>query len=155
MPLVKVTLKNAIWSITEPKRFGKKYPVTKVEAVQRWADCFEQYVSTIFPQTTTQTQAIETFRNVFKTYEIEAQDALLKLSAAVHSFSAALSPGMLAGGFTAVPPPVPPDFTVVYNVGINGGTAEDCAAMIAEITDAYLRTGTATPVNGGPIVNWN
>jgi hypothetical protein len=155
MPLIKVTLKDAIWSITEPRLFGKEYPANKIEAVVRWSECFEEYTRTIIPSTTTLQAAIGAFRGIFITYSLEAQDALLKLSAAVHAFAAALAPGMAAGGFIATPPPIPPDFVPVYIFGVGGGSGKECAEMIADIADAYFRTGTAVPAGGGPVVPWS
>jgi hypothetical protein len=80
--------------------------------------------------------------------------AIAAFPLAFTNYAAQLGLGMQPN-FSATPPPVKIDFSSVYLLGNNGGSAFQCANAMAGIIDVWFRTGLAVNNSSGVTINWN
>src|SRR5690606_23243351 len=73
------------------------------------------------------------------------------LQNAFQTASIVLAEGMAVSSFVGIPPPLPPEFILT---GLITGDALIEATNIAGVLWNWAHTGTATPISGGPPINW-
>ena len=154
MPLVKNTLASALRKFMDEEYSSfDKFPDSGPIAESKLADAVDQYASVVIPASTTASQAKAAMLVALQGMG-EQEQAITKIKAGFTQYATMLATGM-APAFTAVPPSGQIPIEPVENIGLNGGTAEDVASKIADIADAWFKTGTATPSSGGSPVAWS
>lgn len=137
MALTKLILKEGIDSIYN------NYAPTQEEAAKQWAEVFDTYAKGLFsynPIFPTDL-AKEAFINKFLTMT----PIIGQVEFPIAFFDYVVILATLTGPtYTSTPPPIPPDFTTFYALGLAGGSKEECATLITEILDIWIRTGTST-----------
>lgn len=140
-------LKNVL--VTEIRKINDElfpsfegWPASEQEASQRWAQAIATYVLTIVPVSATIALAKA---------NMESEAPLSPTG--FDSFASGLAQGML--GFTATPPPSPINLLPVFPIGLAGGSAEVCANAIANVIDAWFKTGIAVNQGSGVSSNWS
>ena len=155
MPLIIVTLQADLDKLLfqENSQF-EGFPSEIVDVAENWATVVDTYASGVIPASTTVEQAKSAFNSVMLGISSSAGNGLALLTAAFTAYGTALSIGMSAAGFIGVPTPAPINFTPIVAVGLGGAGGDVIADMMATIIDIWFRTGTATPVSGGPVIPW-
>jgi hypothetical protein len=155
MPLIKSNLKSSIREINDTEYTDfKGFPSNTIEVADAWSGIIDSYASKVIPTSTTASAAKAALYGQLLTISSEAANAFLVLQAGITSYAVALAGGMAGAGFVGVPPPAPLILTPVSAIGLAGGSAEACAEAMSSILDIWFKTGSATPVAGGPPIFW-
>lgn len=126
-------------------------PQSTGDAAQYWADSLNIYGLAVTPASTTQAAAVSAFIGLFNT--MTPATGLVIFPTCFAAYAATLGGGM--AGWVAVPPPSPINFAPVQTAAVAGADQTQCLVLMVDILDAWFRTGTATPVAGGPAVPWS
>lgn len=152
MALVKATLASAIQALSEsPPGIGAPDPAL-VQA-NAWGDAIGAYFATITPPSATVAAATTTIKAALHSAFSTVGGAGAGMESAFAAFGATVGAGM-APAFVAVPPAAPVGFAAFFARDPDGDAAQ-AAADIADLIDAWAKTGTATPSGGGPPVPWS
>lgn len=157
MALVKSILLAEIRKINDPEYVSfEGFPVDSTESATRWSAAIKTYASTVVPVATpaSMTLAAAAMAAIIVTITAAAVNGVTQLPISFTNFAVQVALGMLPA-FVGTPPPVPIDFSSVYSIGNAGGTSEDCANEMANVIDAWFKTGTAVPSGGGATINWS
>jgi hypothetical protein len=149
MPLDATSLKSTLVAIaTDP-------PGSALEAAGRWADAAQAYASTVLPAAVPGPVAAATavLRDALA-IAFAGPDAAEAMDAAFQVFGAAVAAGIsLTGVFTPTSPQDPVGFVALFE-----NTMRDTAAQggedIGDAIDAWMKSGTAVPLSGGTLVQW-
>jgi hypothetical protein len=144
MPLIKANLSAGIKAISDDP------PESQADAAEKWATAIVDYATPVIPASTTVAGGKSALQSSLET-AFGSPAAAPGMEAAFTSFGATIGGGM--AGFVAVPPPGPVGFAALF-----AGTTDDtqeAADNMADAIDTWMKTGTATPVGGGPLVNWS
>ena len=129
-------------------------PGSRTACAQAWADAIESYATVIVPASTAVAGAAITFRLLLVSLFASATTVSAAASGfdtAMASFAAELGTGMT--GFTATPPPAPLGSSSLLST--TQATHGAAAAAWKTKIDAWMKTGTATPIPSGTTVNWS
>jgi hypothetical protein len=146
--------------ITELKKiFDKEYtgfegfPSSIEDASIRWATAIDTYAGTnIIPPSNSYNQAKNSFKNILLTLSLNTNGENT-IKNAFDNYASIIASGMT--GYISIPPPVQIDFTQAFLIGKNGGSSNDVANSMGNIIHNWFKTGLATPIGGGPTINWS
>jgi hypothetical protein len=150
MPLVSSILQQGLKTIFTPATMPKDIAA----AASDWATAVDNYASSVVPPSTTAAAAKSAFQSIMMGVDPNTQNGIPLLIAAFTAYATQLGLGM-APTFTGTPPPLPLNIVPVTILGLNGGSADDCAALFATITDAWFRTGLAINNSSGVTIPWS
>jgi len=119
---------------------------------QQWAEAMGAYAASIVPASTAVAAATATLKTALESaFALPA--AATSMETAFLAFATTVGGGM-APGFVATPPPAPIGFATQF-AGPHPATHAEAAQAIADLVDAWMKTGTATPSGGGSPVAWS
>jgi hypothetical protein len=155
MPLVKNTLETELKKLLDSEAIEfVGFPADIPAVAENWANAIDMYAKLVVPISTTAALAKEAFKTVMLGINTDIGNGLALLQDAYSAYATALAAGMVGAGFVGVPPPVSISFAVIPPLGLGGASGKVIAELITNISDLWFRTGTATPVIGGPPVPW-
>lgn len=141
MALVKETLKIELQKIFDQEFSGfLKFPESLVEAADKWSSAILKYSSTIVPPSTTGSVAKLAMQSKLET--IHGSNGAIVFPQSIMAFATELSIGMLPT-YTGTPPPVPLVMDPIWDIGLSGGSSEQIAGELADLIDAWFKTGIA------------
>lgn len=152
MPLSTSVLKQELVKIMD-KNSGsfQGFPYNNFDCAQRWSEAVAQYAQSIIPPSTTVNQAKQAFATSFSSINPNANNGNQVFQTSFAQFAVVLGSGMV--GWVATPPPFPLNISPVSIIGLSGGSGTDCAEALAQLIDAWFRTGIAVNSNG--TINWS
>jgi hypothetical protein len=129
------------------------FPETHELAAERWATAFDTYAKAVVPPSLTSEVAKAAFVSTF--LGMNFSNGVIQFPLCFVNYAAALAPGM-APLNTGVPPIGIPIFAPIYAIGYGGGSSAACIALLVNILDTWIKTGTATLVAPpNTVVNWS
>ena len=114
---------------------------------QQWADAMGEYASAIVPVSPAVAGAVATLAGSLAA-AFSSPAAAPGMESAFKAFAATVGAGM--AGFVPTPPPSPVGFASLFGQP-PPATGAAAASSMANLIDAWMRTGTATPPGGSPI----
>jgi hypothetical protein len=129
-------------------------PASRADCAQAWADAMGDYASGIVPASTTVPAAASALALDLES-AFASPTAPADADLAFTTFATAVGLGMV--GFVSTPPPAPVGFALAFAEPPASWpeTHSSAADSWASKVDAWMRTGTATPVSGGAPVPWS
>jgi len=154
MALVVSTLVTELRKIFDQQYSGfEGFPPTVNDAASRWAQAINTYAGTnIVPSSTSAVNAKNSFETILRTLLSNSNGTSI-IQNAFNTYATVLASGMT--GYVSVPPPSPIDFQAVFSIGFNGGSSSAVASSMANVIHTWFKTGIATPIGGGPTINWS
>lgn len=125
-------------------------PGSAAEAAELWATAIGSYASGVVPPSATVSAAQGVLQTALAAAFVTPAAAPL-MEVAFLAFGASVGLGM-APAFIAVPPAAPVGF-VPFMLVMKPSRAA-AMAQLAGLIDTWMKTGTATPALGGPVVQW-
>lgn len=124
-----------------PGAGGRDCPETLADCAKAWADAMAAYVESIVPPSTTVAAAAATLETaLIAAFQTPAAAPLMET--AFTAFATSVGGGMVAAGFTGVPPATPVGFAALFILP-PPQTREEGVARVAQKIDTWMRTGTA------------
>lgn len=154
MPLLQPTLVQEVLKLVDqnnPQFLG--FPPTLQGAAVNWGNAVAFYASTIVPVSATISAAQAAFVARLNQINLTTQNGQEMFHLAFIDFAVALAPGM--AGFVAVPPVAILNLYPIFASTLNHQNVQAFANEFATTVDTWFRTGTATPVSGGPVIPWS
>jgi hypothetical protein len=152
MPLIKSVLVDEIRKISDEKYSNfEGFPKSAIEVATRWSEAINKYGSLVLPKSTTSEIAKQALKEAFLGL---SSNALIIFPSGLMTYSTQLALGM-SPSFIGKPPVILIDLSLVYSLGFSGGSARDCANLMANLIDLWFKTGTATNPSSGATTNWN
>ncbi|CAB4185230.1 hypothetical protein UFOVP1492_97 [uncultured Caudovirales phage] len=154
MPFLQATLAQEVLKLIDqdsPQFVG--FPPTVQEAANSWALAITNYISPIIPPSVTISAAQAAFAARLAQAKPSLQNGQLLFHLAFVDFALALAPGMV--GFISVPPIATLNLYAIFAASLDHQNVQVFANSFATAVDTWFRTGTATPVSGGPIIPWS
>ena len=127
-----------------------KFPENPQEVTSFWSSAINNYAIGVTPPSISGAAAKS---------QLEAnwlglsQSALGLFESGLIAYAVTLGLGMQPA-FTAIPPTLPLVLSPVYVLGINGGSASDCAKLMSTIIHTWFKTGLAINNVSGVTVPW-
>lgn len=133
------------------------FPETIESTATRWANLVDNYaganlipvVNPIFLES-----ARIAFFNQFLLLSNKTQNGIQVFANAFAAYAVQIALGMQPV-FTGLVPPTRLSIESIIPVGLNGGSAQVIASLLATLIDTWFRTGTAINNQTGATVNWN
>ena len=150
MPLVSTILEQKLKTIFNPQTMPGSIP----EAASALASAFDSYASQIIPPSATSAAAKAAFQSAMSGVSPDLKNGTVQLAVGLTAYAVQLGLGMQPA-FTATPPAVPINIAPVMALGLGGGSGDQCAALLATITDAWFRTGLAINNSSGVTLPWS
>ncbi len=131
------------------------FPKDNNETAESWANAVNEYAKLVIPSSVSGELAKQEFKKIFLGISADLGNGDIIIKSSFTIYASTLAIGMTAGGFTGTPPPAPIDFSPIYPVGLGGASNKICMDLMINIIDVWFRTGTAVPISGGSLINWN
>lgn len=150
MALVKAGLASGLKAIADDP------PSSFADAASLWASELVAYASDVTPASTTVSAGEAPLKAALEVaFEAgsESGDGTPQMEAAMTAFGATIAGGMTGAGFTGAPPAGDVGFADAFSS--NRDSTQAGADAVADKVDAWMKTGTATPIAPGPTIPWS
>jgi len=145
MPLMPNILINELSKfIDEKSGLFDKFPSSKEDAADKWANAFDTYAKGVIPLSSGMNQAaISAFKGNFMS--IKEDTDMKQLAQCFVLYAAPLALGMTTAlpTMTGFPPSASLNLAPVAKLGMNGGSSAQCIQLLATTVDIWMRTGKA------------
>lgn len=145
MPLIVIDLTSSLEDVFSD------HPANPAAAANEWAGAIGSYATAVVPASTTVAVA-QSALELALVGAFQSPSAAAPMESALLAFATAVAGGMSAGGFVGVPPVAPIGFATQFQT--HPADPALAAQAIANLIDVWLKTGTATPIAGGPVITW-
>lgn len=137
-----------------PGAKGRDYPVSVEAAAGEWAEAVGAWTEAVVPfcAPPAHQAAVSALRSALIS-AFASPSAAGPMDQAFIAFAAALGAGM-APSFVAAAPTAGPGFDGLFSLR-PADTREEGVARVAQLLSAWIATGTATPLAGGPPIPWS
>jgi hypothetical protein len=154
MALVKTILETELSKFTNASFSGfVGFPTSPLDVGVKWSEAIDTFAGlNTLPLSTTYTTAKQALKTSFAAIT-SPNLAQAQVIAGFAAYATALALGMT--GFVSVPPPAPINLAPVSALGFGGASSATCNALAADIITDWFKTGTATPLPSGAVINWS